>query len=133
MCILQWKNHCTRAFQQTGLKILVVIQCKMCCTTHMFCIYLQNVCHVNRCCTYPAPGNAESLSTLQSAGCHLDQLSHWLNVALSSWQAHFSCFFSEFCSEFCTVPGSKIASSKIQVLLGHASDYHADRASLIFR
>lgn len=37
------------------------------------------------------------------------------------------------CSEFCTVPGSKIASSKIQVLLGHAAVYHADRASLIFR
>lgn len=56
-----------------------------------------------------------------------------LKVALSSWQAHFSCFFREFCSEFCTVPGSKIARSKIQVLLGHAAIYHADRASLIFR
>lgn len=37
------------------------------------------------------------------------------------------------CSEFCAVPGSKIASSKIQVLLSHAAVYPADRGSLIFR
>lgn len=111
----------------------------MLCTC--LCVYVHNVDQVKRLCTQ----HLAQLSPQACLHCRVRRVTwarsvtgrNWEKVALSSLQACFSCLrWVLRCSEFCTVLtrlllGSKIASSKIHVLLSHAAVSCADTASFI--